>query len=246
MESKSAPPGTQAALRAVRLLKAFSPQQPERSLAELHTAAKLSKTTAHRLLAALESEGLIERNSATGGYRLGAAAVALGAIAQSSNELRRRVRPVLEALAAETGETVTLEVASGLEVLILDEVAGEHLISASANVGTRWPIHATSTGKILLALSPALRQQLEFPLASFTGRTVTGVRALDRELSVGRKQGFAVAIGELEDGYAAVAAPVRDPSGAVAGAISVGGPGIRLTASRLRALGAMLCNVVAR
>lgn len=246
MEHPAAPPGTQAALRAIRLLKAFSELSPERSLAELRAAAGLSKTTAHRLLAALESEGLVERNASTGDYRLGAGALALGAVALSGSGLRQRVRPVLEALAAETGETVTLEVLAGGEMLILDEVAGEHLIAASANVGTRWPLHATSTGKVLLANIPQLRKGLDFPLRACARNTITTATALDRQLSQIRKLGFAVAFGELEEGYAAVAVPAHDPLGTIVGAVSIGGPSSRLPRQALDSLGATLRESVRR
>lgn len=245
MESRPAPLGTQAALRAIRLLKAFSQQHPERSLGELRAAAKLSKTTAHRLLAALESEGLVERN-VSGDYRLGAEALALGAVALSGNGLRERVRPALEAMAAESGETATLEIPAGGEMLILDEVTGDHLISAAANVGTRWPMHATSTGKILLAWTPQLRQGLSFPLQAYTPNTITSKRAWDEELSASREQGFAVAKGELEEGYSAVSVPVRDALGSIAGAVSIGGPSSRLTPKKLDALGIMLLDSVRR
>lgn len=244
MESRSAPPGTQAALRAIRLLKAFSEQHPEQTLVELQLAAKLSKTTAHRLLGALESEGLVERNAGTGDYRLGPGALALGAVARSGGGLQERLRPVLEALAAESGETVTLEVETGGEMLIVEEVAGGHLISASANVGTRWPMHATSTGKILLASAPRLRSGLGFPLRAYTPNTITTESAMDEELSRTQEQGFAVVIGELEEGYSAVAVPVHDPFGTLAGAVSIGGPSGRLTRKVMNSLGEMLRDSV--
>ena len=104
------PQGAQAALRAIRLLKLFTNERPEMSLAEISRASGLNKTTTHRLLRALQSEALIDRNPATSAYSLGAGLMALGVQALASSDLRRRVRPVLRALARETGETATLEV----------------------------------------------------------------------------------------------------------------------------------------
>ena len=98
--SRSSPPqGAQAALRAIRLLKLFTPLRTDMSLAEISERAGLNKTTAHRLLQALASEALVERSEASGLYRLGTGLMALGVLALSSSDLRLRVRPVLKQLA---------------------------------------------------------------------------------------------------------------------------------------------------
>ena len=89
MNDPRPPQGAQTALRAVRLLKLFSIERPEMSLAELSKASGLNKTTTHRLLSALQSEGLIERNSLTAGYYLGAGLMALGVQALASFFLPR-------------------------------------------------------------------------------------------------------------------------------------------------------------
>jgi DNA-binding IclR family transcriptional regulator len=225
---RGAPRGAQAAVRAIRLLKSFTRAQPERTLGELSAAHALTKTTAHRLLSALESEGLVGRDAQTGSYRLGPAALALGLDALQSHDLRARARPLLERLAAETGETATLEVLHDGMVLILDEVAGPHVLSSSGHVGTRWPLHATSTGKVLLAFQPVALAALARPLARHTRSTITDMTALARELARVRERGYAIVVGELEEGFNAVAVPVRDALGAVAGALSLGGSAARL------------------
>ena len=105
-------PGTQAVARAIALLKTFSDAQPEWGLRELAHATGLNKTTAFRLLAALEAEGLVARNTVSGGYRLGVELVALGGCAVRSNPLRAVSRPLLETLAQECDEAATLEAVS--------------------------------------------------------------------------------------------------------------------------------------
>src|SRR5262245_33967832 len=116
-------PGTQAALRAVRLLKAFAPPGHESlRLFELAREVGLNKTTAYRLLTALESEGLVERGPDGEAYRLGPELLALGARTFGASELREAARPELAALSRSTRETATLEVLVGRDVLILDEV----------------------------------------------------------------------------------------------------------------------------
>jgi len=240
MKTDGAPQGAQAVLRALRLLKSFHRGQPERSLADLAAEHGLTRTTTHRLLAALESEGLVARSADSGAYRLGPATLALGVEALHSHGLRNRVRPLLERLALATGETATFEVLHDGMVLIVDEVPGPHVLSSAGHVGTRWPLHATSTGKVLLAFQGAAPRELRRPLAAFTRTTITDPDTLERELARVRDRGYATVIGELEEGFNAVAVPVRDAFGEVAGALSLGGSNARLGRRELTQLAASL------
>jgi len=244
---KTRPPqGAQAALRAVRLLKLFTNERSEMSLAEISRASGLNKTTTHRLLRALQSESLIDRNPATSAYSLGAGLMALGVQALASSDLRRRVRPVLRTLARETGETATLEVPFEDNMLILDEVAGSHVIGSAGNIGTRWPIHATSTGKAWLAFDEAGIERLGEQLKPVTGSTLTDRDALQTQLAEIRRRGYAVTVDEVEEGYTAVATIIRGVLGDVQGALSIGGPTQRLTAVRRAELGTALCRAAQR
>jgi DNA-binding IclR family transcriptional regulator len=221
-------------------------EQPELSLAQLSSMAGLNKTTTHRLLRALQSEALVDRNSATSTYRLGAGLMALGVQALASSDLRRRVRPLLKSLAHETGETATLEVPIENCMLILDEVAGSHLIAATGHVGTRWPLHSTSTGKAYMAFADDTSQRLFEPLLQVTPKTIISIEEFQRQLADVRKRGFALAADELEVGYTAVAVVVRGVLGDVQGCISLGGPSHRMTPSRCAELGTRLTNAVSR
>ena len=235
-------PGTQAVARAIGLLKAFSDAQPEWNLSDLATATGLNKTTAFRLLAALEAEGLIMRNSVSGGYRLGVALVALGGCAMRSNPVRTMSRPVLESIAQECDETATLEVLAGSSVLIVDEVSSRHPMGMSQDVGSRLPAHATATGKLLLAFTTKgpLEQHLRFPLVQLTEQTINTPEALQAELELTRRQGYATASGELEPGFVAIAAPIYDRDRQVVAAISIGGSSLRLTPERMPTLAALV------
>ncbi len=248
MVRKKAPEGTQAVGRAIRLLKSFTRRRPEMSLSELCDLGGLTKTTTHRLLTALESEGLVVRSSATHLYRLGPTVIVLGSRAMFGNDLRTVVEPELKALASETGETATLEVLVDDRVLILSEFYGQHLVSVAAEVGTSWPIYATSTGKVLLAALPEERrsQLLEPPLEAFTPSTITDPEQLNEELERTLSRGYATAVEEIEIGAAAVAVALRDTLGHVVGAISIGGPTARLGQRRLSAIGKQLKEVCQR
>lgn len=232
-------PGTQAVARAVSLLKAFSDARRGWRLTDLARAAHLHKATAHRLLAALEREGMVTRDAAGEHYRLGPEAIALGARAARASDLRAIVVPELDALALASGETATLEVPVGDAMLILHEVPGGALLGAVPEVGTRWPVHATSTGKALLALLPEeARRHLAGPrLRRHTSRTIISAVALERDLARVRRRGYAVAAEELERGYVAVGAAVQDSGGRPIAAISLGGPRVRFPAARIALLG---------
>ena len=224
----------------------FTSERPEMSLAEISRASGLNKTTTHRLLRALQSESLIDRNPATSTYSLGAGLMALGVQALASRDLRRRVRPVLRALARETGETATLEVPFENSMLILDEVAGKHVLGSAGNIGTRWPIHATSTGKAWLAFDESGINRLTGRLKPLTSSTLTDRDVLQPQLADVRRRGFAMTVNELEDGFAAVATIIRGALGDVQGALSIGGPTQRMTAARRAELGATLCRAAER
>jgi DNA-binding IclR family transcriptional regulator len=219
----------------VALLKAFTDSQPELGLPELVSKVGLNKATAYRLLRALESEGMVERNPDTDGFRLGPEVVALGGRAGRARDLRSLGRPELAKLAHETGETATLEVLVGDQVQILEESPGSHVLGSVRAIGTRWPAHATSTGKVLVAhlTEPERQAFLSVPRTSLTPRTITAAHELRRELAAVLDRGYAVTREELEPDFIAVGAPVRDGDGRVTAAISVGGPRQRLGPRKL-------------
>ena len=246
MTPNTPPQGAQAALRAVRLLKLFSNEKPELSLAELSASSGLNKTTTHRLLKALLCEALVQKSATTGTYSLGTGLMALGVQALASSDLRRRVRPVLKELARETGETATLEVPFEDSMLIMDEVAGPHVLAATGNVGTRWPLHATSTGKIVLAFDDDRLAALGDSLPALGPRTQIRKSSLGVELQEVRRRGYAETVDELEDGFTAVATPLIGALGDVQGALSIGGPTRRMDTERRAQFGTALKRAVGR
>lgn len=226
-------PGTQAVLRAVSLLKAFDDERAERSLSELAQHVGLNKTTVFRLLSALESEGLVARSS--DGYTLGPEIVVLGGRALRGNDLRALTRPALEMLAAHSGETASLETLVQGEILIIDEVLGEHFVGGTRSLGMRMPIHVTSTGLAILAHLPEreLAPYLQRPLEAITPHTITDPVALRAELARVRDRGCAITDETLEIGLLAIGAPLRNHDGRVQAAISVFGPKTRLFGQRV-------------
>jgi len=195
------------------------------------------KSTASRLLAALGRRELVTQDTARGRFRLGVGIVRLAGAAARRLDLVQESRPVCRALAREVGETVNIAILSGRDALYLDQVAGPAALSPHNWAGQRIPLHATSDGKVLLAYSPSheIAEQL-MPLQRLTDHTITTSAGLARALAEVRRNGYATAVEELEEGLTAVAAPVRDADGRVVASISASGPSFRIPADRIPAL----------
>ena len=240
-------PGPQSAIRAIELLKAFTYSQPEWRLAELTQVTGLNKTTASRLLTALESEGMVERTK-DGCYRLGPEVIALGSRAVRTNSLWSACHGELKTLAETTKETATLELMRGGEIVILDEALGAQADRSVSSIGARWPIHATATGKLFLAYMPAAdsSQLLSFPLPRYTSNTIISAVRMRVEIRKIRRQGYAQTLFELDKNFAAVSVPIHDRRAKVVGCVGLGGPASRVTADKVPGYAAMLMGTASR
>ncbi|MEY9930777.1 IclR family acetate operon transcriptional repressor [Catenulispora sp. GP43] len=220
--------------RAVTILELLA-RQGDTGVTEIAAELGVHKSTAFRLAAALEMRGLVEQPGERGKYRLGLGLVRLAGAATVRMDLTQQSRPVSERLAAEVAETINLAILDSDAAVNIDQVLGPSAITTHNWVGQRTPLHATSSGKVLLAYlpAPAIEARLAAPLARFTPRTVTDVKALRVELERVRADGYACTVEELEEGLNAVAAPVLADNGQVLAAISVSGPSFRLTEERL-------------
>jgi len=227
----------QSVARAADLLKALGAHGGPATVFDLADRCGLNRSTAWRILATLEDEGLVERDPATGRYEIGYALVALGAAA-GHDPLVRRARPALRALAEACLETASLAVPRGMQLVYVDQVQAPHVMAADW-LGRATPLHATSTGKALLAwlseddIGAALPGRLE----RFTDTTITTRPVLRTELAQVRARGYAISRGELEPALWGVSAPVLDGGRPVA-VVSVWGVESRIRARGLDALGA--------
>jgi DNA-binding IclR family transcriptional regulator len=131
-------------------------------------------------------------------------------------------------------------------MLILDEVAGSHFVGAVGHVGTRWPLHATSTGKALIAFDEQVMARLAPDLPSLTQNTIVRRVDLEKQLAVIRQRGFAESVDELEDGFSGVGTIIRGGLGEVLGTLSICGPTQRMGDSRRARLGETLRSAAAQ
>jgi len=223
--------------RAVAILEILA-RDGEAGVTEVARELGVHKSTASRLLAALDRRDLVAQDTARGKFRLGVGIVRLAGAASARLDVVQEGRPVCRALAQEVGETVNLAILSGRDALYLDQVAGPAALSPHNWAGRRIPLHATSDGKVLLAYLPEaeLADCLAPPLARFTDRTITDAASFPGLLATVRHQGYATAVEELEAGLTAIAAPVRNAEGTVIASVSASGPSFRIPADRIPVL----------
>jgi DNA-binding IclR family transcriptional regulator len=226
----------QTADRALQVLQQFRTPGETLTVGELAARLGLHRSTASRLVSTIEARGFLER-AAGQRLRLGPEAARLGRIAVSGRDLLAIAKPIMDRLAAETGEAVTLAVPAGEEVLTVAESDGPRFVSSGNWVGVQTPLHCAADGKVLLAFDAAASGGAA--LAGLTRRTITDPSALARELEAVRRRGFAVARGELEKGLHGLAVPVWDGGSCIA-ALCVSGPEYRLHGKFERGL-APLC-----
>jgi DNA-binding IclR family transcriptional regulator len=227
----------QSVQRAAALLQAIADSPEPQTAPDLAARCDLNRSTAWRILATLEDEGLVDRDPATKRYSIGHALARLAAA--DAEALPRAARPHLEELSRQTGETVSLAVPRGLQLVYVEQVQAPHVMAADW-LGRAVPLHATSTGKALLAWLPEeeLEAALAQPLAGFTDTTITDGGRLRDELRRVRRRGYAVSRGELEAALWGVSAPLLDRRRRATAVVSVWGAEARLRAKGLDELGA--------
>lgn len=232
----------QSVERAGALLRAVAAAPDDAATAAaLAEAVGLHRTTTWRILATLEQERLVRRDERTGSYRLGFGLIDLAGQA-SGAALARSAAPVLRRLAEEVGETAALAVLrEGALTYVAESTSASVVVSAGLS-GVPVPVHATSTGKALLAFSAhedvrALLGPGDGDLPRHTSATITSRAALMQELVATRQRGYAECRGEFETTAWGVSAPVLDAGGRPVAIVSIWGPGERLTDDRFPALG---------
>lgn len=223
--------------RAVSVLEILA-ARGEVGITELAEELGVHKSTASRLVSALQRRGLLEQLGDRGKYVLGFGIVRLAASATGRMDLARLGQPTCQQLADLLGETVNLAVHDGEAAINLAQEFGTSTVTTQNWVGRRTPLHATSAGKVLLAhmdeaeRRPILRRRL----TRFTPDTITEVAALRTELTRVVDEGHARSFEEFEVGLHAVAVPVWAYSGGVVAALSASGPAYRLPRRRARAV----------
>jgi IclR family acetate operon transcriptional repressor len=218
------------------LLRVLESEQPV-GLGELAAASGIPKSTASRLLTALERRGLIEQDGERGRLRPGPAILRVAERGMLERNIVELARPSLDVLSDASEETINLAVPGREGVEHVAQVDGRHFLGAGQWLGRAVESHCTANGKVFLAFG---RASVPEALAAYTPHTITDPARLEAELETIRRRGYATAVDELELGLAAIGAPVRGARGDVVAALSISGPTLRITPARIAELRILL------
>jgi DNA-binding IclR family transcriptional regulator len=232
---------------AIRLLKAFSEDEVEIGVSALAQKLKVAKSTVHRLAVTLVAEGLLEQNPETERYRLGIGLFGLGTLVRRRMNLSNEARPYLFDLRKHTGETILLGIPTDTQVMHVYDLESPQALGIKSDLGARKPAHCTAVGRAIFAFAPeeTIEKLLSGPLERRTAHTVIDPARLREILAEVRQRGFAIEDEESEPGIRVIAAPVRDSSGAVVGAVGVAGPSQRLSMEAIENFAQPLIEAVA-
>lgn len=230
MDREKSSYAVQTVENALDILETLAEETPDGTLPHLAKKLGISRNKTFRLLATLESRGLVEKEEWSGNYRLGLSTVELAQRFLKNISLIKHAHPVMEGLVRRHDEAVYMTVLRGSEVLFLDMVDCDQQIKAAPLVGKRFPFFTNAAGKAIKALES--RDLLE-KFFHRRNKDIPDLAGLEAELNTIREKGVAVDSGGLGEGIVSVAVAVRDYAGKVVGALTMLGPSFRMVASRL-------------
>jgi IclR family acetate operon transcriptional repressor len=229
--------------RAVAILRCFDIRRPDLGISELARTTGLSTSTVHRLLLAMQANGLV-RQTADHRYALGPLVAQLARSGGIPDTLRDAAMPVLRALRDDTEETAAVhELLPSGERVVVDQVESHHQLRRTyTEFGIPVPLPQGAPGKVLLAFAPWERQVrvLATPLEQVLPQTITDPEVLAAQLAEARARGFARSMSERTPGIRSVAAAVFDFSGQAVGCLSISGPELRMPPERMDLVGDQL------
>lgn len=208
--------------RGLDVIRAFRADAPSLTVSEVAARACISRAAARRLLMTLRELGYVGTRDDR--WTLRPRVLDLGYAWISSRRVEELVQPHLDEVAERTGQSSSLGVLEGREIVFVARAPAPRRMSVRVSVGSHLAAHATAIGKVLLAALPdseIVRRLSGAPLEAFTRTTITDGGTLRGELAVIREAGFATAHVELDPEVASIAVPVRDQRGEVIAAINV-------------------------
>ena len=208
--------------RGLAVIRAFGPEDPSLTLAEVARATDLSRATARRLLHTLEAEGYVRRRDDR--FELTPRVLGLGYAFLSSFGVPQLALPFLEELSEELHESSSVGVLDGPDIVYVARVPASRVMTVSIGLGSRFPAYRTSLGRVLLAELPDERVAELWERSDRRDPTPTTVGSLDdllARLEEVRADGWALVDQELEVGVRSIATGIRSTSGAALAAVNV-------------------------
>lgn len=207
---------------AIRLLNLFSIDQPELSVTEIADKLEIAKSTAHRILISLESEGLMIKEPKNSLYRLGVSFLSLGNVITKNMRLYNFSSNILNSLQQSTGETASLMVLEHDYSYIINIQESDYPIRYSAYIGQKEPVYRSSTGLVILSFQSAKI------IHSFKEKGLIPIEDFQQKMDFIQLHGYYVSIDEFYENVTSIAVPVRNGRGEVIAALSISGPSERV------------------
>ncbi len=217
--------------RMLNLLEVLAEHPEPLGLKQIAQYTSLHPSTAHRILAAMATDRLVDRVEPAS-YRLGMRLLELGTIVRSRISVRELALPVMRELHAHTGETVNLSVRHDDEIVYVERTSsGRSAMRIIHAIGARAPLHVTAAGKLFL-LEDGFARLRDYAkrtgLAAHTRNSLSTLPVLERDLERTQRQGFATDNEEAELGVRCVAGGIRDDAGHLIAALSLSTPAERM------------------
>lgn len=214
--------GESVVSRVVRIFEAFTPDDPVLRVSEIAHRTGLPLSTVSRLVAELVDRGLLDRGP-DHRVEMGVRMWELALRASPALTLREAAMPFMEDLHYVVGHHVQLATLDGEEVLFLERLSTTEAVISYTRIAGRLPLHASSSGLVLLAHAPSELQErmLSAPMEAYTPHTITSGRRLRETLSEVRRRGFSWCPGHIHEEALGVAVPVRDRRGNVVASLGV-------------------------
>ena len=207
---------------AIRLLNLFSIDQSELSVTEIANKLQIAKSTAHRILISLESEGLIMKDPNTNLYRLGVSFLSLGYVITKNMRMYNHSSNILNFLQQSTGETAYLTVLENDYSYVIDIKESDYPIRYSAYIGQKEPVNRSSTGLAILAFQSAK------VIHSIKERAFIPIKDFEQKIDFIRLNEYYVSIDEFYENFTSIAVPVRNGRGEVIASLAIAGPSERI------------------
>lgn len=238
-EQKSPKSAVQSLDRAFGLLNIIAAEAEGVTLGALAQKAGLAPSTTHRLLGALEGQGMVAFDVQAGAWHIGLGAFQIGAAFLHRRDSIAAARAPMRRLMQEAGETVNLAILNKAQVVFVAQIECEEVMRMAVKIGSAGPLHASAVGKAMLAFTPAdqteqLIKAMRFP--KLTEKTLRTRAAFEKELQKVRRTGFALDDEEQSLGLRCIAAPVFNEFAEPVCALSISGPTVRVREDRTSTL----------
>lgn len=218
--------------RIVNILTKLSNSSKGLGITDLYGVCDLPKSTLHRTLNSLMEFGFVVQDAQTKKYRLGSALLRLGTSYLAQNDLRSVSRPFIEELGSSLNETVYITALQDDMSICVDTYGASRNLNYFVRIGREMPFNTTASAKVILAYQPKeLIRKIVYnkKLTKLTEKSIVDPDYLLKHLDSIREGGYGVCEEEMEEGVAAVAAPIWDWTSQVIGSVAVIGPWIRLS-----------------